>query len=60
MLLLSKNETWYYSILCTLAILAQVLYIDGDQEVLNLKKEKWEYIEGDFGSDEVGNWHSIC
>lgn len=30
----------------------KVLYIDGDQEVLNLKKEKWEYIEGDFGSDE--------
>lgn len=32
----------------------QVLYTDGDEEVLNLKKEKWEYIGGDSGSDGVG------
>ncbi|KAG6698147.1 hypothetical protein I3842_08G006500 [Carya illinoinensis] len=29
----------------------RVLYTDGDEEVLNLKKEKWEYIGGDSGSD---------
>ncbi|XP_062094185.1 uncharacterized protein LOC133800247 [Humulus lupulus] len=31
----------------------KVLYNDGDEEVLNLKREKWEFIEGDCRSDEV-------
>ncbi|XP_062097335.1 sister chromatid cohesion protein PDS5 homolog C isoform X2 [Humulus lupulus] len=32
----------------------KVLYNDGDEEVLNLKREKWEFIEGDSVSDEEG------
>ncbi|XP_007011734.2 PREDICTED: protein IWS1 homolog [Theobroma cacao] len=30
----------------------KVLYNDGDQEILNLKREKWEFIEDESGSDE--------
>jgi hypothetical protein len=29
----------------------KVLYDDGDEEILNLKKEKWEFIGDDSGSD---------
>ncbi|KAK8654916.1 hypothetical protein V6N13_107512 [Hibiscus sabdariffa] len=31
----------------------KVLYDDGDIEILNLKREKWEVIEYEFGQDEV-------
>ncbi|KAG6598548.1 hypothetical protein SDJN03_08326, partial [Cucurbita argyrosperma subsp. sororia] len=29
----------------------KVLYTDGDEEILNLKKERWEYIDDDSGSE---------
>ncbi|XP_039029247.1 thioredoxin domain-containing protein 2-like isoform X4 [Hibiscus syriacus] len=32
----------------------KVNYIDGDQEILNLKREKWVVIEDESGSDEEG------
>lgn len=32
----------------------QVLYTDGDEEILNLKKERWEYIDDDSESERVG------
>ena len=32
----------------------QVLYMDGDQEILNLKKERWEFIDDDSESEQVG------
>ncbi|KAE8682553.1 hypothetical protein F3Y22_tig00111238pilonHSYRG00195 [Hibiscus syriacus] len=32
----------------------KVNYIDGDQEILNLKREKWAVIEDESGSDEEG------
>lgn len=34
-------------------------YIDGDQEILNLKREKWEVIENESGSDEVGSFSNL-
>ncbi|KAF4363730.1 hypothetical protein G4B88_000959 [Cannabis sativa] len=30
----------------------KVLYNDGDEEILNLKREKWEFMESDSGSDD--------
>jgi len=30
------------------------LYDDGDEETLNLVKEKWKFIEADSDADEVG------
>ncbi|XP_039029128.1 thioredoxin domain-containing protein 2-like isoform X2 [Hibiscus syriacus] len=33
----------------------KVNYIDGDQEILNLKREKWVVIEDESGSDEASN-----
>ncbi|KAF4353489.1 hypothetical protein F8388_013781 [Cannabis sativa] len=32
----------------------KVMYYDGDEEVLNLKEEKWNFIEGDSVSNEEG------
>lgn len=29
----------------------QVLYVDGDEEILNLKKERWEFVEDSLSSD---------
>lgn len=34
-------------------MLLQVLYEDGDVEILNLEAEKWKLVEGDSG-DKVG------
>lgn len=42
--------------------LVQVAYDDGDTEILNLKREKWEIIEDESAPDEVSDylpdWHS--
>ena len=38
----------------------QVLYTDGDEEILNLKKERWEYIDDDSGSERVGGCVNVC
>lgn len=35
-------------------------YNDGDQEILNLHKERWLYVEGDSESDGVCDCHIIC
>ncbi|KAF7817297.1 Sister chromatid cohesion protein PDS5 like B-B [Senna tora] len=38
---------------------SRVMYDDGDEEILNMKKEKWEFIEVDSASDEEeGRDHS--
>lgn len=34
-----------------LLLIKQVLYTDGDEEILNLKKERWEFIEDSLTSD---------
>lgn len=45
--LLDDNDT------CSLF---QVFYDDGDEETLNLVKEKWKVIDADSDADEVGVW----
>ena len=37
----------------------QVLYTDGDEEILNLKKEKWQYIDDASESEQVGGCVNI-
>lgn len=37
----------------------QVLYTDGDEEILNLKKEKWQYIDDESESEQVGGFVNI-
>jgi len=39
---------------CLLVSLYQVLYDDGDEEILNFKEEKWEIVEADADPDVVG------
>lgn len=41
----------------------QVLYTDGDEEILNLKNEIWEFTHDDSESEPVGgcvNLHFVC
>lgn len=34
----------------------QILYKDGDEEILNLKNEKWEFVEGGSVLDAVSTF----
>lgn len=34
---------------------SKVIYGDGDQEILNLTKERWELVDNDNASDPVGS-----
>ncbi|GAV59950.1 hypothetical protein CFOL_v3_03481 [Cephalotus follicularis] len=52
-----KDQTYYAGVVDSYDYAKKkhrVLYLDGDEEILNLKRQRWEFLGGDSGSKATG------